>query len=262
MNRPVALVTGGTSGIGLETARALRQAGCRVFSLSRREAGGEDHIQADVTREEEAAAAVEHVIRQAGRLDILVNCAGYGISGAVEFTELSEARRQLEVNFFGMVNMNKAVLPFMRAQGGGRIVTISSVAAPVPIPFQTYYSVSKAAINAYTLALANEVRPYHISVCAVMPGDIATGFTDARAKSYGGDDVYGGRIARSVAVMEKDERNGMSAAAAGGYVARVALKKKSRPLLAIGLSYKAVCLLAKLLPASFANWIIGHIYAR
>ena len=74
--------------------------------------------------------------------------------------------------------MNRAVIPYLRQAGCGRIVNISSVAAPVPIPFQTYYSASKAAVNAYTLALANELRPYGVSVCAVMPGDIATGFTD------------------------------------------------------------------------------------
>ena len=89
----------------------------------------------------------DHGIADAeGRIDILVNCAGFGISGAVEFTDLSEAKRQMDVNFFGTVNVNKAVLPFMRKAGAGRIVNISSVAAVAHIPFQTYYSASKAAI--------------------------------------------------------------------------------------------------------------------
>lgn len=91
----------------------------------------------------------------------------------------------------------------MRQQGSGRIVNLSSVAAPAAIPFQTYYSVSKAAINDFTLATANEVRPFGITVCAVMPGDICTGFTDARQKIPAGDEIYGGRISRSVAGMEK-----------------------------------------------------------
>lgn len=263
MNRPVALVTGGTSGIGLETARALRSAGCHVYTLSRRgaEPGDARHFSVDVTDEKALEEAVQSLIRQEGRLDIVVNCAGFGISGAVEFTETEEARRQFEVNFFGMVNVNKAVIPYMRRQGGGRIVNISSVAAPVAIPFQTYYSASKAAINAYTLALANELRPFGITVCALMPGDIATGFTDARAKSIQGDEVYGGRIGRSVSRMEKDERGGMSAAVAGAYVAKTALKKRSKPLLSIGFSYKAVCCLAKILPCRLANWVVGKLYA-
>ena len=150
----------------------------------------------------------------------------------------------------------------MRSQGGGRIVCMSSIAGILPIPFQLWYSVSKAAINAYVLALQNELRPFGITVCAVMPGDIASGFTDARVKSDAGDDVYAGRIERSVAVMEKDERGGMSPAAAGAFVAKMALKTRSKPLVALGLSYKAAAVLAKLLPRRLSNWIVGLIYAK
>ena len=279
MASPVVLVTGGTSGIGLETAKALRDQGCRVYTMSRREKfpeadGNADpknvgrssasvirHLQADVTDEAAVAAAVRTVCGEAGGIDILVNCAGFGISGAVEFTEIEDAKRQFDVNFFGMVIVNKAVIPVMREAGHGRIVNISSVAAPVPIPFQTYYSASKAAINSYTMATANEVRPFGISMCAVQPGDIATGFTDARNKSIAGDDVYGGRISKSVSVMEHDERNGMKASVAGAYIAKITLKKHVKPLYAIGFQYKAVCVLIKLLPARLANRIIGMIYA-
>ena len=264
MAGPVVLVTGGTSGIGLETAKALRDHGCRVYTMSRRETLSEPairHLQADVTDEAAVFTAVKTIAEEAGGIDILVNCAGFGISGAVEFTETADAKRQFDVNFFGMVIVNKAVLPLMRKAGHGRIVNISSVAAPVPIPFQTYYSASKAAINSYTMATANEIRPFGISMCAVQPGDIATGFTDARNKSIAGDDVYQGRISKSVSVMEHDERNGMKASAAGAYIAKIALKKRVKPLYAIGFQYKAVCLLIKLLPARLANWIIGKIYA-
>ncbi len=96
-------------------------------------------------------------------------------------------------------------------------MNLSSVAAVAPIPFQTYYSASKAAVNAYTMALANEVRPFGITVCAVQPGDIATGFTSAREKSQAGDQAYNGRIGRSVARMEHDETAGMSPASAGAF---------------------------------------------
>ena len=263
MKRPVAIVTGGTSGIGRATARALRAAGCQVYTVSRREADEETgHLQADVTDEEAVRRAVERVAELAGGVDILVNCAGFGISGAMEFTELSEAKRQFDVNFFGMVNTSKAVIPIMREAGHGRIVNISSVAAPVPIPFQTYYSASKAAINAYTLATANELRPFGITMCAIQPGDIATGFTDARAKSAEGDDVYEGRISRSVEVMEKDERGGMDPAVAGRYIAKIAVKKSVKPLYAIGFAYKLVCVAVKLLPCRLANRIVGKIYAK
>ncbi len=187
----VAIVTGGTSGIGRETALALKADGYTVYELSRRAEGVEGlrHIPTDVTKEEMVNAAVARVMEEEGRVDVLVNNAGFGISGAVEFTRTEEAKRLFDANFFGMVNMNRAVIPVMRQQGGGRIVNLSSVAAPIPIPFQAYYSATKAAVNAYTMALANELRPFGVTVCAVQPGDIKTGFTAAREKVVEGDDV-------------------------------------------------------------------------
>ena len=150
----------------------------------------------------------------------------------------------------------------MRRQCHGRIVNLSSVAGAISIPFQTYYSASKAAINSYTMALANEVKPFGIQVCCVQPGDIRTGFTAAREKNPEGDDIYGGRIARSVAGMERDEQNGMAPEKAGAFIAHVADKKSVRPVNTIGPQYKFFCVLAKLLPAKTLNWLVGLIYAK
>lgn len=263
MNK-IVMITGGSSGIGLCTAAALRDRGCKVYELSRRdsEVTGITHIKCDVTDEAQVAAAVGQVMAESGRIDILINNAGFGISGAVEFTDTAEAQRLFDVNFFGMVRMNHAVLPLMRQQGGGRIVNLSSVAAPVPIPFQTYYSAGKAAVNSYTMALSNEVKPFGITVCAVMPGDIKTGFTAARQKSIVGDDIYGGRITRSVAGMEKDEQTGMDPAKAGAFIASVALKNSRKPLYTIGFGYKCAVFLTKILPARWLNALIGQLYAK
>ncbi len=262
--KKVAIVTGGSGGIGRCTAAALSRAGCRVYELSRHEkpAEGIIHLTADVTDERQTRAAVEQVIEREGQIDILVNNAGFGISGAAELTRTEDSHAQLELNLFGMDNATRAVLPYMRERGKGRIVCMSSIAGILPIPFQLWYSVSKAAINAYVLALQNEIRPYGITVCAIMPGDIASGFTDNRRKSGEGDDVYSGRIARSVAVMEHDERTGMKPEQAGAYVARMALRKNSRPMAALGLAYKGAAMLAKLLPRKLSNWVVGLIYAR
>ena len=260
----VAVITGGSSGIGLNAARALRDRGLIVYELSRRAENAEPgvtHLQADVTDETQVNAAVAEILRREGRIDILINNAGFGISGAIEFTPPQEARRQFDVNFFGMVNMNRAVLPVMRQQGGGRIVNMSSVAAPIAIPFQAYYSASKAAVRTYSLALASEVRPFGIEVCVIMPGDIATGFTAARRKSCGGDDVYNGRIARSVAVMEHDERTGMSAQFAGQFVARCATQKHPKLICTMGRKYALFVFLMRILPTRTATRIVGRIYA-
>lgn len=259
----VALVTGGSSGIGRCTAAALRDAGCVVYEFSRREhtMDGVQHLSVDVTVETAVRNAVEQIAQAEGSIDIVVNCAGFGISGAVEFTELIDAKWQFDVNFFGMVNVNRAVIPIMR-RGGGRIVNVSSVAAVAHIPFQTYYSASKAAIESYTCALANELKPFGITVTAAQPGDIRTGFTDARKKSADGDEVYGGRISRSVAGMERDERGGMSPEFAGRYIAKLALKKHVKPIYTVGFGYKCLSLLCKLLPCRLRNWIVGLLYAR
>ena len=265
MNAPkIAVVTGGSSGIGLAAVRALVRRGCRVYELSRRETGPDcaHHLRADVTDETSVQAAFSEVLEREGRVDILICCAGYGISGAVEFTTSEDAHRQLEVNFFGVVNACRAVLPAMRRQRGGRIVCISSVAAVVPIPFQTYYSVSKAAINAFCMALQSEVRPFGIRVCAVMPGDIRTGFTAARVKSWAGDELYGGRISGSVAVMEKDERNGMPPERVGEAVARTALARAPRMLRAVGAQYQAIHALTRVIPYDWVSRLVGKIYGK
>ena len=260
----VAIVTGGSSGIGRAAAEYLAAHGCTVYEFSR---SGEDngsirHITADVTDEESVRSAVKEVMDAEGRIDILVNNAGFGISGAVEFTPVEEAQRQLDVNFWGMVRATRAVLPYMRARGEGRIVNTSSVAAVTPIPFQTYYSVSKAAINSFTMALQNEVRPYGVTVCAVMPGDTHTGFTDARHRRFDGDEVYGGRIARSVARMERDERTGGSPDKVGEALARAALAERAPILSAVGVGYKCAAVLMRVLPTAAAERILGLLYAR
>lgn len=259
----IAVVTGGTSGIGACVAQALATQGCKVYTISRREVQDTpfSHIPADVTDEEAVKAAVGEILSAEGRVDILVNCAGFGISGAIEFTDAEDAKRQMDVNFFGMVHVTKAVLPIMRKQGKGRIVNISSVAAPAAIPFQAYYSASKAAINAYSCALANEIRPYGVSVCAVQPGDIRTGFTGQRKRNDAGDAEYGGRISKSVARMERDEQNGADPMKAGRFIASLCMKRSVKPLYTIGLDYQILCLLIKFLPCALVNWIIGLLYA-
>lgn len=153
MKQKIVLITGGSSGIGLETAKALRDRGCTVYEMSRREAQepGISHITGDVTVRQDADHALRRIAQEQGRLDILINNAGFGISGCAELTDPADAARQMQVNFLGCANVCSAALPLLR-ESGGRIVNLSSVAAVTPIPFQAFYSASKAAINAYTMA--------------------------------------------------------------------------------------------------------------
>lgn len=259
--KKVALVTGGTSGIGLAAAQLLREKGCIVYTLSRSASPSPTHIPCDVCDEVGCKAAVEAIVQKEGRLDILLHCAGYGISGAGEFTPMEKAEQQMRVNLLGTANMVNACIAPMRQQGGGRMVLTSSVAGIVPIPFQTWYACSKAAINSYTMSMANELKPFHITLCAVLPGDTATGFTAARDKVEAGDEVYGGTIGRSVGKMEQDEQQGASPKKVAALMVRCALKKRVKPFYVPGFSYKCVALLMRLLPSGPANTLIGLLYA-
>ena len=259
----VVIITGGTSGIGKATAEQLRGMGCAVYEFSRRPSDAPGHMQVDVTDEAAVKAAVDAVYAQAGRIDILINNAGFGISGAMEYTTSADAHKLMEVNLFGMDNMIRAALPYMRRAGRGRIVNISSVAGVFAIPFQAWYSISKAAVRAMTMALANEVAPYGVQVTSVLPGDIRTGFTAARKKSALGDAEYGGRIARSVARMEKDEQTGMAPEAAARTIVRVATKKGAvKPYYTIGFSYQCLVFLDRLLPCGLVRRLLYLLYAR
>ncbi len=263
MTGKTVLITGGSSGIGLECAREMVRRGYKVWELSRREMNepGVNHISCDAADYDAVRAAAERAEADGG-IDILICCAGFGISGAVEFTDPADARRQLDVNLFGTVNAVTAAVPGMRRRGRGRIVCVSSVAGEIPIPFQTYYSVSKAAVDAFVRATAGELRPFGVTLCAVLPGDARTGFTDARRKSAAGDDVYGGRIERSVAGMEKDERGGMSAAAVARRICAVAEKKRPKPLTGIGAGYRVLLTISKILPCRLVDFIVYLMYGR
>ena len=258
----VCVLTGGSSGIGKATANLLAQNGFTVYELSRNgaDAGEIRHVTADVTQPEQVKAAIATIVEQEGQIDLLVNNAGFGISGAVEFTDPKEAFDQLNVNFFGALNCIQAVLPHMRAQKSGHIVNISSVAAPIAIPFQAFYSATKSATNSLTLALRNEVKPFGIKACAILPGDVKTGFTAARKKSCAGAEVYGEAIDHAVAVMEHDEQNGMPPELVAKAVLRAANAKNPKAFSTVGFQYQLFVLLAKLLPASLTNALVGMIY--
>ncbi len=260
--KKVAVVTGGSSGIGLTTAKAFCNAGYVVYSLSRSAPKDENiiHIKTDVSIEAQVATAIEQIIQQNPRIDVLVNNAGFGISGAVETTEITDAKRQFDINFFGTHACIKQVLPHMRAAGDGHIINISSVAAVLPLPYQAFYSAVKSAVNALTLALANEVSGLGIKVCAVMPGDVRTAFTQAREKNEPAENPYKESESRAVGRMEKDEQAGMSPEKVAKLVVKIAGKKRVKPLYTVGGSYKVFVLLSKILPTGLVNKVEGLMY--
>ena len=256
------VISGGSSGIGKATASLFAERGWRVFELSRHGVSAEGimHIDCDVTSEESCRKAVAQVLKQTERIDVVISNAGFGISGAVEFTPIGEAERQMDVNFMGAVRLTQAVLPQLRKQHNGRIIYTSSVAAVLAVPYQSFYSASKAAINAMALALANEVKEFGITVSVMMPGDVSTGFTDARCKSNAGEEVYT-HAGKAVSSMEKDERGGMQPIQMARLFWHIATCRSPRPQYVGGFIYRVFCLLDRMLPKRFVNRIEGRMYS-
>ncbi len=255
------VITGGSSGIGEVTAQVFAASGYRVYELSRHGKNGDNitHIDCDVTDRNACLEAAKSVIEESGKIDLLINNAGMGISGAVEFTDINDAKRQFDVNFFGTINITQAVIPYMRAMGEGRIIFVSSLAAVFPIPFQGFYSASKAAVCDIACALSNELAPFGISVCCMLPGDVRTNFTATRAKSNAGNDVYT-RMNRAVRTMERDEQNGLPAERIARKLLKMATAARPQIYYTAGLKYHAFMFLNKLLPKTFVNFLIRKIY--
>lgn len=179
--KKVVLITGASSGIGYDAAQMLAQQGHRVYAAARRlelmeplKDLGVQVIPLDVTDEMSIKQCVETVIQAEGRIDVLVNNAGYGFFGAIENVPMEEARRQLEVNVFGLAQLTQLVLPLMRKQGSGRIVNTSSIAGKMVIYMGGWYNVTKYAVEAFSDALRMETKPFGIDVVMIEPGAIKT----------------------------------------------------------------------------------------
>ena len=261
MRSKVVLVTGGSSGIGKATAEWFLHKGFHVYELSRHRSvvRGAIHLTGDVTSPQSCSWAVSDVMVREKWIDVLICNAGMGISGAAEFTSQEDVRQQMDVNFCGVANMVQAVLPYMRRQFSGRILIVSSMAAVFSIPFQSFYSASKAAVNAYALALRNEVSPFGIKVGVLMPGDVCTGFTSARLKNDRDRNVYA-CSEHAVAVMEHDERHGQSAQRIARRLYHLAVCDFLPVYNYEGWKYRLFAFCAKIFPATLCNFVVRRLY--
>ena len=181
LQRPVVLLTGASSGIGYNVAPLLVRYGYTVYGAARRvekieelASEGVKALSMNVTDEASMEAAVQQIIDAEGRIDVLINNAGYGSYGAIEDVPIDEARRQFEVNLFGLARLTQLVLPHMRARGSGRILNISSMAGRITMPFGSWYHATKYALEAFSDALRMEVEEFGIDVVIIEPGGIKT----------------------------------------------------------------------------------------
>ncbi len=228
MKTKTALVTGASSGIGEATAQRLAVAGYRVYGTSRRAARGDQRafemLSLDVTSDESVEAAVRDLVRLEGRIDLLVNNAGFGVAPAgAEESSIEQARSIFDTNFFGIVRMTRAVLPHMRLQRSGRILNIGSVLGFLPMPYGALYAATKHAIEGYSESLDHELRTRGIRVSVIEPAYTKTQFDANLLEPDSKLDEYG----EVRAALSKRLRELMAAADEPGVVADVVLRAAS-----------------------------------
>ena len=261
------IVTGASSGIGRACALALANQGFAVTGISRSTkeetakfpgGGSLTMRRLDTTKRDD----VMTFLKEFGPFDIGVLAAGMGVAGPVENLPIEMAREQIEVNYFGVLNMVQGLMPQMRKSGRGLIVVIGSIAGRLPIPMQSHYSSSKYALEALVEAIRMEAAPYGIRAVIVEPGDTSTGFTAARKTVAETDaSVYGSVMTRSVSKMEKDERNGRDPSTVAKAVLSAVSKANPPVRIAVGTEYKLLMFVNRFMPDKFREWVLKKLYA-
>ena len=265
----VALISGGSSGIGAATARLLAEAGITVYAGSRRGTVEKPApriipIQLDVNDEASLKSAVERIVSEQGHLDAVVCNAGNGIYGPVEGTLEEEARSQFETNYFGALKTIQACLPVFRRQGHGRIITVTSVMAILQLPFQGFYSSVKAALLSLSESLSLELKGTGIECCSILPGDVATGFTGARKLNVAAQDPdspYRARMEKNLKKIEADELGGMAPEVIGRAILKQLKRRHMRVRVIPRIDYAAVGALVRFLPEKSKLALLNFLYS-
>lgn len=261
-------LTGGSSGIGRETAELFAGNGYTVYAASRNPAkgivsypgGGEIRPVTMDVRDESIVDKVAGEILAESDIGIVVHCAGVGIACAGEDFPADEVNWLMETNFTGVLRVNSRFLPHLRMRGGGLCVIIGSIAGMFPIPFQSHYCASKAALDLYSSTLRMEMRDKGVKVCLLMPGDTKTGFTNARVYAIDDTSPYHDICLRAVKQMEHDEQNGHSPFKAARAIWKLSLRRAPPARTIVGAGYKLIALLKRLLPDKSVVFILRAIY--
>jgi NAD(P)-dependent dehydrogenase (short-subunit alcohol dehydrogenase family) len=257
----VVLITGASSGIGRVTAQLLARWGATVFGTGRTPSNGVrashcEWLPLEVGSDQSARECVNALLQKTGRLDVLINNAGYALSGAVEEATLEQAKAQFETNFFGMLRMVNLCLPVMRAQKSGQIVNIGSGASIGRAPFFGIYAASKCAVDGYTEALWHELRPLGIKVSVVQPGFFKSNIESSMR--YGEKRIadYQPWRDRGVSVVQDYLRNGEDAKAVADCILGVIRNRRPALCYRVGKNTGRMALLRRFLPQSAFGWIV------
>jgi short-subunit dehydrogenase len=265
--KKVILVTGASSGLGLATANALAAEGHTVYGTSRdvKKIKGVSFnpIQMDVTDDASVNAAVSEILKKEGHIDILVNNAGNGITGPLYAMPVESAKKQFDVNFFGVVRVSSAVLPGMIEKKSGMVINIGSLAGLFGLPYQGLYSASKFAIEGYSESLRMELRNTGVKVVVVNPGDFKTDFTGNREKLNFpiNNDALKGEFEAAVAAMEKDESKGADPAKLGAEIVKIVGKSSPKHNYLVGAFDQTIAVTLKsILPGSLFVKLMNDHY--
>jgi short-subunit dehydrogenase len=255
---PVALVTGASSGIGRAVATALAAKGFDVFGTSRNPQRtepipGVEFVQLDVNDDGSVTDAVSAVVQRAGRVDILVNNAGFGVFGAAEESSMSQAQQLFDTNFFGVVRVTRAVLPYLRAQGSGRIINVGSVLGFLPAPYGALYAASKHAVEGYSESLDHETREFGVRVTVVEPGYTNTSFEANAADADSPIDSYATIREHVQRVLTEAVHAGDDPAVVAEVVVKAATSRTPKVRYPAGSLARRLSLLTKFAPAALLD---------
>src|SRR5262245_6884635 len=251
----VVLVTGASSGVGRATAELLARNGYRVFGTSRKPDGTSEPsavtmLPLDVRSDDSVAACLSAIAGQTGLLDILVNNAGYELAGAAEELSLEETKAQFETNFFGVIRMVKAVLPLMRRQRRGQLISVTSLAGVSAIPFMGVYSATKFALEGYGEALRHEVSPFNIRVSLIEVGFLRTPMADHRQTATRQIAEYDPWRQRAFDAVRASEKKAPGPELVAETVLKIAASRTPRLRYVIGQQAKLATRLRRFLPES------------
>jgi len=261
----VILITGISSGFGKAMAERLTSDGHKVYGTHRRDVPqipGVTYIKADASDDAQVEAAVSRVVEAEGRIDVFINNAGMGVGGPLEFSSLDDARKQMDVNWMGMVRFLHAVIPVMRRQREGKIICISSIGGLIGLPYQGLYSASKFAIEGYCQALRLEVKEFGIKVVVIEPGDFSTGFTATRSTVANPEafEVYKS-YAKSMASIEHDETSGLKPDVLAAKISEIVRKKNPKYNYIVATFLQRLSVFAKtILPPRMFAWVLSLYY--
>ncbi len=258
MNR-IVVITGASSGIGLKTAELFKNNGDKVINISKTQGEiGDKNYVADVSNSDEVSAAFEEIKNEYGRIDILINNAGYGMSGVTELLSAEECENIFKVNYFGTLTCIQKALPLM--QKGGKIINLGSAMALFPIPFRAMYGASKSAVVNLSYSLRMELKPLGIDVTVMCPGNTKTNFTKNRVKEFKTNERYGDRISVATNKIDKGDDKRMLPIVVAKAIYKQANKKRSKPMVIVGRKYKLLYFVSNLAPKSWLLNITGKIY--